>query len=202
MNLINSTDAKRETILEVYRQVCNDTRAYMELRFKHFGTFVVLTTLLGALAFNFQPLATYRPHICLFAIALTVLFWLLDYRTSLYHRTAIGQAFKCQEALASPFAQPPKLKRSVSASLVTNLIFGTILLFWIMICSLLFAKPFSTSLTELSPPTRPNAGQPSEQNPIINSVKSETTALQNGEPNEFVHRVRHKGKDKRREERP
>ncbi|MDY6854523.1 MAG: hypothetical protein SWO11_07415 [Thermodesulfobacteriota bacterium] len=170
MNLINSADAKRETILEVYRQVCADTRAYMELRFKHFGTFVVLTTLLGALAFNFQPIKPYRPYVCLFAIGLTVLFWLLDYRTSLYHRTAISLGFNCQTVLESPFCQPPKLKRSLPASLITNLIFATILLFWIMMCGVMFLEMTSTTPGNAQTAERPSTEGASEKNKVPTTV--------------------------------
>lgn len=143
MNLINSRAAEREIILEIYRQTCTDTRAYMDLRFKHFGTFVVLTSLLGALAFNFNSLALCRGYISLFAVGLTLLFWLLDYRTSLFHKTTITQTYKCHEMMGSPFAQKPKLRKSISASLITNIIFGMILIFWVAISTYLFISPSS-----------------------------------------------------------
>jgi len=68
----------------------------MDLRFKHFGTFVVVVGLLAA-AFQMQSLSAIRTSVAGIAIVLTVLFWLLDYRTSQNHRDEVERIHAFQK---------------------------------------------------------------------------------------------------------
>jgi hypothetical protein len=121
---------KQDALLMLYEQSCENARAYMDLRFKHFTTFMFLTGLLGAIAFQVDALKSFRPLFSIMAIILTVLFWLLDSRTAYHQKTELIRA-KCYEnIIGAPMISPPPTKLKIKASLITNLIFLAILMSW------------------------------------------------------------------------
>lgn len=125
--------ASPEALRECLNQASQTARAYMELRFKHFGTFVVLTGLLGTATFQFQTLAGIRPALCAIPVILTVLFWLLDFRTSQYFDDEI-QRIRCfKKQLHVPSIDLPKRVVLLRASHATNLIFLMVLVMWTLI---------------------------------------------------------------------
>lgn len=66
---------------EVYKQYANNARAYMLLRFRHFATFTAVTAFIGTAAFQVKSLEVFRSLFIILGIVVTLLFWLLDYRT-------------------------------------------------------------------------------------------------------------------------
>ena len=126
-HLINN----KESLLMLYEQACENARAYMDLRFKHFTTFMFLTGLLGALTFQIESLRSFRPIFSTVAISLTVLFWLLDNRTGYYQKLELTKIQFYELIIGAYAISPPrKIIRKISATLVTNLIFLVILFSW------------------------------------------------------------------------
>lgn len=81
--IFEGKESKRfDVTLEFYRQACMNMRMFVDLRFKHFTTLMVITGILGATAFNFQSVSCWRPFIQILALLVTILFWIIDYRTS------------------------------------------------------------------------------------------------------------------------
>ncbi|MCH9020005.1 MAG: OmpA family protein [Proteobacteria bacterium] len=102
----------------------------MTLRFRHFATFAIIMAFVAGGAYNVEELRNYRILILLFGVLSTVLFWFLDYRTSEYLRFHIEQSNKIKEQLLkSEHISKPKFG-ILTASMATNLIFGTILFGW------------------------------------------------------------------------
>lgn len=67
---------------ELYAQTSANVRAYMDLRFKHFTTFMVVTAFIGTATFRIDLFNSVRPLTACVGIVASCLFWLLDYRTS------------------------------------------------------------------------------------------------------------------------
>jgi hypothetical protein len=159
--LSKNTDA----LLALYEQSCENARAYMDLRFKHFTTFIVLTALLGATTFQVETLKGFRPLFCLVAVLLTLLFWLLDNRTSYHQKTELGRIKMYEHLIGAPPFTLPKPKLRLRASLITNLIFLVILFSWGYMGYTqrlnLSAQPPVTSSDQQS--QIPDGGQPPKQ---------------------------------------
>jgi uncharacterized membrane protein YedE/YeeE len=119
----------QEALLKLYEQACENSRAYMDLRFKHFTTFMFSTGLVGAITFQVESLKSFRLLFCGVAIILTILFWLLDNRTSYHQKTEIIRIQYYENLIGAPMIGPPQTK-SIKATLITNLIFLVILFSW------------------------------------------------------------------------
>ena len=64
------------------------------------------------------------------AVILTVLFWLMDNRTSYHQRTELIRIKSYEELMKAPQIKPPATTLKIKATLITNLIFLVILLSW------------------------------------------------------------------------
>lgn len=142
-----------EAVLEALRQAGESQRAYMDLRYKHFSTFVVVTTLLGVAAFQVDQLAGLRWLPALLAAVITALFWKLDSRTAAYQRAASERVAEIEESMAVPSHLPSPKKSRFGASKVTNALFALMLVWWV-------ATTFIVS-TSLPAPTS-KGGQPTD----------------------------------------
>src|SRR5437870_274899 len=63
----NPSRDNREGLLLLYEQSCENARAYMDLRFKHFTTFMFVTGLLGAMTFQVETLRNFKFQFCIVA---------------------------------------------------------------------------------------------------------------------------------------
>lgn len=120
-------------VLEFYRQAALNMRMYVDLRFKHFTTFMVISGLLGAAAFNVPALQEYRLFIQTIAIVVTLLFWFIDFRTSQYWRHEIVKIGVFEKALneGAHLILPPPVKVRVRSSFATNLLFALLFSVWV-----------------------------------------------------------------------
>jgi hypothetical protein len=118
------------TLRECLIQASNNARAYMDLRFKHFGTFVLMTGLLGGAAFRVEELSNVQASLAGASLVLTVLFWLLDFRTSQYFSDELHRIRVFKQLLAVPPTNCPKHLVLLRASHATNLIFLATLVLW------------------------------------------------------------------------
>ena len=118
------------TLRECLIQASNNARTYMDLRFKHFGTFVVLTGLLGGAAFRLEALTDIRTQLAGIAWVLSILFWFLDFRTSQYLADELHRVHFFKELLYVPSSNVPKRRVLLRASHATNLIFCSTLVMW------------------------------------------------------------------------
>jgi hypothetical protein len=114
----NQYPVSQETLREGFIQASENARAYMDLRFKHFGTFVVLTGLLGTAISQAD------------GFVLTILFWILDFRTSHYLLDEFHRIRVFKEFLSMPATKPPTRRVLLRASHTTSFIFLAILLMW------------------------------------------------------------------------
>lgn len=135
------TEVDNECLLEVLRQAGENQRAYMDLRFKHFSTFVVLTTLLGVAAFQVDALARARWLPALVALGVTALFWRLDSRTAAFQRAAAATVEKIERLLRAPDGLPQPPDTRFGASKVTNTLFAVIVVWWIAVTIALAIAP-------------------------------------------------------------
>jgi len=118
------------TLRECLVQASHNARAYMDLRFKHFGTFVLLTGLLGGAAFRIEELSGVRATLAGISWVLTLLFWLLDFRTSQYFADELHRIRAFKHLLGVPPTNCPKRLVLLRASRATNLIFLATLIIW------------------------------------------------------------------------
>ena len=123
-------DQDKKYIVEVYKQTSDWARAYMNLRLKHFAAFSVILFFLTTAAFKIDKLKDYTGYIIIIGIAITMLFWILDYRTSEYLKCYINYSKKLENTLVGETISLPNPK-FLKASMVTNLIFVIVLAIWI-----------------------------------------------------------------------
>lgn len=132
--MFHGQESKRiDVVLEFYRQAAFNMRMFVELRFKHFTTFMVITGLLGASAFNVPALQEYRFFIQVIAIAVTLMFWFIDFRTSQFWKHEIVKIGVFEKALneGAYLILPSPVKVHVRASFATNFIFALLLSAWL-----------------------------------------------------------------------
>ena len=127
------TECDPDTLRELLIQSHENSRALMDLRFKHFTTFLVLIALLGTVVFQIEDLKGIRVILAWVATSLSVLFWLLDHRTSQLYRIETNKASQYESFLKAPKISPPVIPKTISASKLTNIIFLIVVLPWIII---------------------------------------------------------------------
>ncbi len=130
------TDQEEKTnisiLLELYRQACISSREYLNLRYKRFAIFVAITALIGAATFAIAELHPYHATVSAFGIVMTVLFWLLDYRTEKSFLAKQQRIKACEKLLGVvdyfiPDAEP---QPGIPVAIIMHMIFATILLGW------------------------------------------------------------------------
>lgn len=126
-------------IREVYKQISNNMRAFIVLRFRYFATFAVIMVFVAAGAFQIEKLTNYRVHILGIGAFITVLFWMLDYRTGQYLKYYASVSIKMENFLFQAFNgkknnfnlnEIPQPKKNLRASSVSNIIFLSIIIGW------------------------------------------------------------------------
>jgi hypothetical protein len=143
--VIDDDELDASDIREVYKQFSNNTRAYMLLRFRHFATFTGVTAIVGTAAFQVKELEVYRFGVLLIGLCVTILFWLLDYRTRVYLSYYAKQSRAFEERFIPDLQTRQELLSrvteggSLSANTITNIIFSIVLSVW----GLLVANSFS-----------------------------------------------------------
>lgn len=126
-------ESKRlDVVMEFYRQALSSMRMFVDLRFKHFTTFMVRTGLIGAAAFNVSAVSAWRPAIIGISIAVVILFWVIDARTAQYTRQELARAQTFERALNEGVCLllPPEEPVRIRSSTATNLLFGLLLISW------------------------------------------------------------------------
>jgi hypothetical protein len=127
-----SCDCTEETLRLCLINACDTSHALMDLRFKHFGTFAVIVGLLAA-SFGIEGLVDARNVVAGFAVVLTILFWLLDYRTNQLFKESMEAVKHFEALLKVPQCKHVSRKVILGASKVTNLIFLSILIAWLLL---------------------------------------------------------------------
>lgn len=185
--LLPKSTPNNEILVKVHEQYCHNARAYMDLRFKHFTTFMFLTGLLGAIAFQVEPLKSFRPLFCMAAIIFTILFWLLDYRTSYLQKRELNRIENLEQMLGVPTVSPPPERIAIRASVVTNLIFLMILLSW---CYMSWKQertpPTSTSTENASSERKKEEAPKDSPDGSRQEAPKESTDDNRGEPRRAV----------------
>jgi hypothetical protein len=125
--------ASEDSVRECFIQACENSRAYMDLRFKHFGTFVLISGLLGSVILQAESLSKIRSYLSIISLLITALFWFLDFRTSQYHSEEIHQIQELKKSLSVFISAPPKKVLLIRASTITNLVFLSIFTMWFII---------------------------------------------------------------------
>ena len=154
-----SEPSKRvDTLLEFYKEAGLNVRAFVDLRFKHFTTYMLATGLLATAAFNLSEVVAWRPYIELLALTLTVLFWLIDHRTGQYLLQE-RQKFQILERVlneGAPLVLPAPARAYLRSSTATNLVFALFLLAWVFALVAHYSKPM---------PSQPGTTQPALATP-------------------------------------
>jgi hypothetical protein len=129
---------KTEVILELIRQASENARTYIDLRFKHFSTFMVVNGFLGIGLLRSNELREFCVYVPTFGTFLTLLFWLLDYKTSQQYHKEKNRIKICEKMLGVTDLSTESRNVLLKASTVTNFIFAIFLIFWSIL--LLFMK--------------------------------------------------------------
>ncbi len=134
------SDEEINVVTQYYQQACNHARGYMDLRFKHFGTFIVIVTLLTGGVLKL-PNEWEKSFCSIIGLFVSILFWILDYRTGQYLAKHWGDVYKIENyfrdrisnlALVVPVSAKPKRKIYFRASMITNYLFILFTLMWIL----------------------------------------------------------------------
>jgi hypothetical protein len=127
LQLLDTKETNTDIVLEFYRQAQLNARAFIELRFKHFTTYMVLTGLLAAGAFNksFSTLTDSSTLLSFIASTMTVLFWVIDRRTGHLFQAEADRIRILERALnfGSNLVSAPAPRFRIRSSTATNLIF-------------------------------------------------------------------------------
>lgn len=116
--------------LEVFRQASCNTRAFMDLRFKHFGTYVLMSIALAGAGLKVEALHGDELLVSLGGAALTVLFWLLDRRTGDYLAAHAKQAALYARRLGGTPATSDSTH--IHSSTITAILFSIMTLAWLV----------------------------------------------------------------------
>ena len=131
--MFSGQEPKRiDVVLEYYRQACLNMRMYVDLRFKHFTTLVVITGFLGAAAFNVSGLTAWRAFLLGLALVITLLFWFIDFRTAQYWKHEFLKIQVLEQALNEGFRLllPPAERVIVRSSAATSFVFLVLASSW------------------------------------------------------------------------
>lgn len=134
------TEKDIEFLLEVYRQSCLHVRAFMDLRFKHFTTYIAIMVLFGAVLKEIEQ-PKYAFVIAIVEIINSLLFNLLDSRTAEYlaannrNCMIIEAKFKRLFPLVLETGAPSDIPkpRIFKSSVITKLIFYLFIMMWILV---------------------------------------------------------------------
>ena len=152
----------KEALISAFEQSNEWARAFMDLRFKHFTTFMVITALLGTLTFQISTMSNNKRIPAIGACILTLLFWALDLRTSQYQRFELAKLRELSTQLSLPKSTTTLKPAVIKASTATNLIFLVILGFWLSLVIGEFKNTTSSRspASSASPARRPSASAP------------------------------------------
>lgn len=127
-----------DVLLKMYEEHCSNLRAFIELRFKHFTTFVALSSLVvGGIIFKLKSI-NLGIGICFFGLAMTALFWIIDFRTYMHMKeTALNinkivKVFDEEFEKVTPFKIHSERKFVLSSSQATNVLFALFLFGWVI----------------------------------------------------------------------
>lgn len=136
----STSDEEINVVTQYYQQACNHARAYMDLRFKHFGTFIVIVTLLSGGVIKL-PNEWEKAFCSIIGLLVSILFWTLDLRTGQYLAKHWGDVYKIENyfrdkisnlALVVPISAKPKRKKIFRASMITNYLFILFTAMWLL----------------------------------------------------------------------
>jgi hypothetical protein len=125
-----SADISKETELEIYRQAANDARAYMDMRNRHFSTFLIISGILLAGLFQVAGLMPRHTLIAVLGLTVTILYWMLDYRMAQYLRGSTSLVRVYEAKFHKPSHNTTPGRRLLPATLISNLLFAMIFTLW------------------------------------------------------------------------
>lgn len=123
-----------EVLLELYRQACINAREHLELRYKRFAVFVAVTALIGAATFSIADLYPMPLFLMGFGVLMTLLFWLLDYRTQRFYEIKCKRVLACEKLLGVSEVFVPATEEAppgLPMRVLMHLIFASVLLGWL-----------------------------------------------------------------------
>ena len=131
-----------EVLLELYRQAYINAREYINLRYKRFAIFIAITAMIGAATFVIAELHPYHATVGGFGILMTILFWMLDYRTEIFYQVKRRRLKACEKLLGvvEYFIPNTDEQPGIPVAILMHLIFATILLGWIAIEALIITS--------------------------------------------------------------
>jgi hypothetical protein len=112
-----------DTARDLLTQAHTNARAFMDLRFKHFTTYMVTVGLVGAAASRLPAFSAWLGLTCVFGFLVTCLFWRIDYRTGEYLESEAKASARYTTALG---ADPPTgpAKTWFGSGMVTSVLFA------------------------------------------------------------------------------
>ena len=132
INDLNEVDV----ILKIYEQYCYNLRSFIELRFKHFTTYIAINSLIGVGVYFKISDWLVVVMLCHFSFIVTLLFWMIDFRTMAHIRETsenicfINNIFSENLNLKKVLTLHKKKKLLCSATLATNLLFLLFITGW------------------------------------------------------------------------
>ena len=151
------SEAGKIFLIEMYSQSCAHLRGYIDLRFKHFTTYIAIMVLLAA-AIKGTSTPLLRAGISLCEFSISVLFYLLDLRTQeyLFQQSSICNIIELKFKSLFPTTfllihNHTRPKKKVKASLITKLLFFLFMLMWAFVTTYFIIKNFrvhSPSITQ------------------------------------------------------
>lgn len=138
---------------------------------------MVITGLLGAAAFNIPAISHWRTAIQVAAATATILFWLIDYRTSQYYRDELTKVKVFERALneGARLLLPPAEKTWLRSSTATSLLFFLLLVGWI--ASLFARPPVPASSPLLTPASQSTPALSAPLSPAMSNTARPPSAL-------------------------
>ncbi len=114
--------------LEYLRQTRAEARSHMDLRGRHFSTYLVVSGVLLALVYG-QERVTHLPAI-LAGLAITILYFLMDYRMAQLHKMYLDLSRLYEEQLGGALEAGYSGPRLLRAGLVSELILLIVAALW------------------------------------------------------------------------
>ncbi len=157
---VDASGPSEEALRDGYKEARADARAFIDLRFKHFTTFAVVFGI-ASLAASREELQAVRPGIAAAMVAVTLLFWSIDGRTSQYHRGVLLRIGGYEEALHLPRPAPTPGRRRLPSSAATSLLFLLAVCVWLTVLGVhLFGADQHDQTGGNAPETQPQVAGP------------------------------------------
>jgi len=138
-------------LLELLKEASKNMRSYIDLRYKHFTSFLALNTIIGTATFMRQQENLPVFYLAVLGIIVSILFWLMDLRTSQQYHIELSRVKQLELILKSPEREKLSMRKLPKAGYITSLIFFVSLVSWVGIT--IFLHNTNTQLNISQPQT-------------------------------------------------